>query len=54
MADENTIDRPSNLEEFQTSKTGEDNRIDRAAEEAAQRAIKREQKYDEGHNIFTK
>jgi hypothetical protein len=54
MADENTIDRPSNLEEFQTSKTGEDIRIDRTAEEAAEKARKRQQKYDEGHDIFTK
>jgi hypothetical protein len=54
MADETTIERPSNLEEFATSKTGEDNKLDRTAEEAASKARKREQKYDEGHDIFTK
>jgi hypothetical protein len=54
MPDETTIERPSNLKEFQTSKTGEDNKIDRTAEEAAGKASKREQKYDEGHDIFTK
>ncbi|MGC2398730.1 MAG: hypothetical protein WA510_03055 [Acidobacteriaceae bacterium] len=54
MADENTIDRPSNLEEFQTPETGQDVRIDRIAEEAAERASKREKKFDESHDIFTK
>jgi hypothetical protein len=54
MADETTIDRPSNLEEFTTSKTGQDSKIDRVAEEAASKASKREKKFDEGHDIFTK
>jgi hypothetical protein len=54
MADETTIERPSNLKEFETSKTGQDNKIDRTAEEAAAKAGNREKKYDEGHNIFTK
>jgi hypothetical protein len=54
MADETTIERPENLKEFTTSKTGEDNKIDRIAEQAAEKAGKREKKYDEGHDIFTK
>jgi hypothetical protein len=54
MPDETTIEKPSNLKEFKTSKTGEDNKIDRTAEEAAEKARKREQKYDESHDLFTK
>jgi hypothetical protein len=54
MADETTIDRPSNLEEFATSKTGQDKKIDREAESAASKAQKREKKFDEAHDIFTK
>jgi hypothetical protein len=54
MADETTIDKASNLEEFHTSKTGEDKRIDRIAEKAAEKAGNREKRYDESHEIFTK
>ncbi|HTZ56678.1 MAG TPA: hypothetical protein VMB49_01210 [Acidobacteriaceae bacterium] len=54
MADETTIKRPSNLEEFHTSETGEDKKIDRIAEKAAERAGERQKKYDESHDIFTK
>jgi hypothetical protein len=55
MADESKIENPSGLdEEFHTSKTGEDNKLDRAAEKAAERAGKTEKRYDQGHDIFTK
>jgi hypothetical protein len=55
MADESKIENSSGLEEeFHTSKTGEDNKLDRAAEKAAERATKTEKRYDQGHDIFTK
>jgi hypothetical protein len=54
MADETTIKKPSNLEEFHSSKTGEDKEVDRIAEKAAERASEREKRYDESHDIFTK
>lgn len=54
MADESKIESPSNLDEFHTSKTGEDKEIDRIAEKAAERASNREKSYDQGHDIFTK
>jgi hypothetical protein len=54
MADESKIEKPSDLEEFHTSKTGEDEKIERIAERAAERAGKTERRYDEQHDIFTK
>ncbi len=47
-------EKPSSTDEFHTSKTGQDNRIDRAAEEAAEKAGKAEKRYDQEHDIFTK
>ena len=55
MADESKIENPSGLEEeFHTSKTGEDNKLDRTAERAAERAGRSEKRYDQDHDIFTK
>jgi hypothetical protein len=54
MADESKTETPLTQEEFHTSKTGEDNRLDRAAEEAAEKAGRAEKRYDKGHDIFTK
>ena len=34
--------------------TGEETNLDRLADEAATRAAKREQRYDQEHDIFTK
>jgi hypothetical protein len=34
--------------------TSEETRLDRIADEAASRAAKREQRYDQAHDIFTK
>jgi hypothetical protein len=48
------IEKPSGLEEFSTSKTGEGKKIDRAAEQAAEKAGKSEKRYDQDHDIFTK
>jgi hypothetical protein len=42
------------MEEFHTSKTGEDNKLDRAAEESAEKASKTQKRYDNSHDIFTK
>jgi hypothetical protein len=48
------IDKSSTLEEFHTSVTGEDNRLDRSADDAAKKASKTEKAYDRDHDIFTK
>ncbi len=48
------IDESSTLEEFHTSVTGEDNRLDRSADDAAKKASKTEKAYDRDHDIFTK
>lgn len=47
-------DNASSQDEFHTSVTGEDNKIDRIADRAAEKASKTEKNYDQGHNIFTK
>jgi hypothetical protein len=49
------IEKPSSsTDEFHTSKTGQDDRIDRTAEKAAEKAGKTEKRYDQEHDIFTK
>jgi hypothetical protein len=49
------LERPTSAdEEFHTSKTGQDNRIDRTAEKAAEKAGNTEKRYDQDHDIFTK
>jgi hypothetical protein len=53
MADESKTDTPITKEEFHTA-TGEDSRIDRIAEQAAQKAGKTENRYDKNNDIFTK
>ena len=54
MADTSKTETPITDQEFHTSKTGEDNRIDKAAQEAAEKASRTEKKYDKGQEIFTK
>jgi hypothetical protein len=54
MADTSKTETPITDQEFHTSKTGENNRIDRAAQEAAEKASRTEKKYDKGQDIFTK
>lgn len=49
-----TTDKPSSTDEFHTAVTGEDNKLDRTAERAAEKASKTEKAYDRDHNIFTK
>lgn len=41
-------------DDSRNSRTAEDKKLNRIADEAAKRAGKREQHYDEEHNIFTK
>lgn len=48
------IEKPSSLDEFHTSETGEDKKLDRSAERAAEKASKTEKDYDRDHDIFTK
>ena len=54
MADTSKTETPITDQEFHTSKSGEENRIDREAEQAATRASKTERRYDKEQDIFTK
>jgi hypothetical protein len=54
MADTSKTEKPISDKEFHTSKSGEDNRIDRAAQQAAEKASKTEKRYDKDQEIFTK
>jgi hypothetical protein len=54
MADLSKTETPITQEEFHTSKTGEQSRIDRTAEQVAEKAAKTEKRYDKAHDIFTK
>jgi hypothetical protein len=54
MPSETKIDKAPSREEFHTSKSGEDNKLDRAAQEAAVKAGKTEKRYERDHDIFTK
>jgi hypothetical protein len=47
-------EKPSTLDEVHTAETGEDERLDRLAEGAAEKAGKTEKQYDRDHDIFTK
>ncbi len=47
-------ERNSSNDEFRTSVTGTDSKLDRTAERAAQKASKTEKDYDQANNIFTK
>jgi len=54
MANQPRTEKPPSLEEFHTAKTGQDKKIDRTAEQAAEKAGKTEKHYDQDHDIFTK
>jgi hypothetical protein len=54
MADTSKTETPITDQEFHTSKSGEENRIDREAEQAATRASKTERRYEKEQDIFTK
>jgi hypothetical protein len=47
-------EKPSSLEDFHTSKTGEGKKLDRTAEEAASKASKTEKRFDKDHTIISK
>jgi hypothetical protein len=53
MADQSKTETPITKEEFHTA-TGQDSRLDRAAEQAAEKAGKTEKRYDKDNGIFTK
>jgi hypothetical protein len=53
MADESKTETPMTDEEFRTA-TGRESKIDRIAEQAAEKASKTEKKYDQNQDIFTK
>jgi hypothetical protein len=48
-----TTEKPSTLD-VHTPESGEDKKIDRVAERAAEKAGKTEKSYDSDHGIFTK
>lgn len=54
MADISKTETPITDQEFHTSKSGENNKLDREAEEAATKASKTEKRYDKSQDIFTK
>jgi hypothetical protein len=54
MPNQSRIEKPPSVEEFHTAKTGQDKKIDRTAEQAAEKASKTEKRYDQDHDIFTK
>ena len=54
MPEESKIETPPTQEESLTSKTVQEKRIDRLAEQVAEGASKSEKRYDQGHDIFTK
>ena len=54
MPEEPRIETPSTQDELHASKTRQEERIDRLAEQAAEGASKAEKRYDQGHDIFTK
>jgi hypothetical protein len=47
-------EKPANLDANPTSKVDEEEKIDRVADRAAEKAGKREKSYDSDHDIFTK
>jgi len=54
MPEEPRIETPSTQDELHASKTRQEERIDRLAEQAAEGASEAEKRYDQGHDIFTK
>ena len=54
MADTSKTETPITDEEFHTAKSGENDRLDRVADEAADKASRTEKRYDKDQDIFTK
>jgi hypothetical protein len=54
MPEEATIKTPPTQEESPTSNPGQEERIERIADELAERAGNAEKRWDVGHDIFTK
>jgi hypothetical protein len=50
----NNPDTPKQQDESSAYKTTKETKLDRIAHEAASRAVKRQQRDDKEHNIFTK
>jgi hypothetical protein len=50
----NNPDTPKQQDESSAYKTTKETKLDRIAHEAASRAVKRQQRYDKEHTIFTK
>ena len=54
MPNETHVEKPASTEDLHTAETPQDKKIDRIAEQAAEKASKTEKRYDQGHDIFTK
>jgi hypothetical protein len=54
MASQTNPNVSKQQDDSRNSRTAEEKKLNRMADEAAERAGKREQRYDEEHNIFTK
>jgi hypothetical protein len=54
LSQTNSPDTPRQQDNPSASNTAKETRLDRAANEAASRAAKRQKRYDQEHNIFTK
>ncbi len=50
----NSQDTPRQKDDSNTAKSAKETKLDRLANEAAWRAVKRQLRYDQGHNIFIK
>jgi hypothetical protein len=50
----NSPDTPGQQDNPNVSKAAQETKLDRVANEPASRAVKRQQRYDKEHNIFTK
>ena len=54
MPEESKLETPSTQEELHTTKTGQEERIDRIAEASCRKSRQVEKRYDQEHDIFTK
>jgi hypothetical protein len=54
MSEEATVKTPPTQEESQTSNTSQEERIQRIADQLAEKASNAEKRFDVGHDIFTK
>lgn len=54
MANQTDLEQEPTIQEFHTSTNEQDEKLDRVAEEAAEKSSKTEKRFDRDHGIFTK